>query len=69
MVASKHARAPESIPARRHPTARQELRPPYVRTDAAPVKEKHGEYQGWRLDISGETINGVLNREMYMFMP
>jgi hypothetical protein len=28
-----------------------------------------GEYQGWRLDISGETINGGLTREMYMFIP
>jgi len=28
-----------------------------------------GEYQGWRLDISGETINGDLTREMYMFIP
>ena len=27
-----------------------------------------GEYQGWRLDFSGETINGVLTREIYMFM-
>ena len=27
-----------------------------------------GEYQGWRLDISGEIVNGVLIREMYMFV-
>ena len=27
-----------------------------------------GEYQGWRLDFSGEVINGVLTQDIYMFM-
>jgi len=32
------------------------------------VLHGNGEYQGWRLDISGETINGVLTTEIYMFV-